>query len=255
MGAGQVEGKVALITGAATGIGFTTAQLFAAEGARVVIADMNDAAGEQAAASIIEAGGEARFVHADISDASQVAGMLASTVERFGRIDIAVNNAAVRSDETPVANLDQASWDRLMSIVLTGTTLCVKQELRTMIEQGAGGAIVNITSGTAHRALAGTASYSAAKAGLEVITRVAAVENASHGIRVNSVAPGLVNTPLLTATLTASGMSATEAAAGLNLMNRFADPMEIANAILWLASDKASFVTGTTLHVDGGYTA
>lgn len=251
----ELEGKVALITGAAMGVGFATAQLFASEGARVAVADMNAEAGAIAVAEIVAAGGDGFFVKADISDPDLVSHMISATVAHYGRIDIAVNNAAIRSDDKPLVDLDMVYWDKLMSISLTGTALCMREELRQMVAQGTGGSIVNITSGIAHRAFAGTSTYSAAKGGVEIMTRIAAVENAAHRIRVNSVAPGVINTKLAAESLAASGLRAEDVAKGVNLLNRFAEPVEIANAILWMASDRASFVTGTTLHVDGGYTA
>lgn len=256
MSNGQLEGKVALITGGAMGVGLATAQLFVREGARVAIVDMNREAGIAAASGIGDgAGGSAFFVQADISDPDAVQNMVAATVARFGRLDIAINNAAIRSDDKQVVDLDTAYWAKLMGVALTGTALCIREELRQMVAQGSGGSIVNITSGVAHRAFTGTGTYSAAKGGIEAITRVAAVENAAHKIRVNAVAPGVVNTKLVADGLAASGLKAEDVAKGVNLLNRFAEPEEIANAILWIASDKASFVTGTTLHADGGYTA
>ena len=247
-----LEGKVAIVTGAAMGMGEATARLFAEAGARVVVADFNDEKGQAVAASIGEA---AHFVHVDISDGAQVEAMVAETVATFGRLDAAVNNAALTPDDKLVSEFDEQYWDRLMAVDLKGTALCLKYELRQMLAQGDGGSIINISSVSGFRPQPQNIAYVAAKHAVVGITKVAALENGPHNIRVNSVAPGAIDTPMLRGALEQFGFTPEEYAPQLSLLNRFGQAEEIAQASLWLASDASSYVTGTTLHVDAGYTS
>lgn len=248
-----LEGKVAIVTGAAMGMGEATAKLFAASGAKVVIADFNEEKGRAVAAAITQSGGVAHFVKVDISKSEQVQAMVKETVDTFGRLDVAVNNAALTPDDKPVADFDEDYWDRLMLVDLKGTALCLKYELRQMLAQGDGGSIINISSVSGFRPQPGNVAYVAAKHGVNGITKVAAMEYGPHQIRVNAVAPGAIDTPMLRGALEQFGLDPVTYAPQLSLLNRFAQPEEVAQASLWLASDQSSYVTGTTLHVDAGY--
>lgn len=248
-----LENKVAIVTGAAMGMGAATAVLFAEAGAKVVVADFNDEGGAETVASIVNAGGTASFVHVDISDAAQVEAMVAHAVATYGRLDVAINNAALTPDDKPVAEFDEAYWDRLIAVDLKGTALCMKYELRELLAQGEGGSIVNISSVSGFRPQPNNVAYVAAKHGVVGMTKVAAMENGSHNIRVNSVAPGAIDTPMLRGALEQFGFTAEEYAPQLSLLNRFGQAREIAQASLFLASDAASYITGTTVHVDAGY--
>lgn len=245
-----LDGKVAIVTGAAMGMGEATARLFAAAGAKVVVADFSDEKGAAVAESI---GAAAHFVHVDISDSSQVQALVAETVATFGTLDVAVNNAALTPDDKLASEFDEDYWDRLMAVDLKGTALCLKYELRQMIAQGHGGSIINISSVSGFRPQPQNIGYVAAKHAVVGITKVAAMENGPHGIRVNSVAPGAVDTPMLRGALEQFGLTPEEYAPQLSLLNRFGRAEEIAEASLWLASDASSYVTGTTIHADAGY--
>lgn len=249
-----LKGKVAIVTGAAMGMGEVTARLFADAGAKVVLADFNDDLGNEVTRSIAAAGREAAFVKVDVSNAEQVKRMVAFAVERFGRLDAAVNNAALKPDNAPVAEFDEAYWDRLMSVDLKGTALCMKYELAQMVSQGHGGSIINISSVSGFRPQPNTIAYVAAKHGVNGLTKNAAMEYGRHNIRVNAIAPGAIDTPMLKASLEEMGIDRGEFAAKLSVLGRFGQPEEVAQGSLWLASDASSFVTGTILFIDGGYT-
>lgn len=247
--------KVAIVTGAARGMGEATATLFAASGAHVVVADVDVTHGKAVADAIIARGHSAAFVHVDIGDSASVQAMVVETVSRFGRLDVAVNNAALTADDKPITDFDEEYWDRLINVDLKGTALCLKYELRQMIAQEHGGSIVNISSVSGFRPQANNIGYVAAKHGVVGITKVAALENGTHNIRVNCVAPGAIDTPMLRNALEQFGLDAAEFTSQISLLDRLGDAGEIAQASLWLASDAASYVTGTTLHVDAGYTS
>lgn len=249
-----LDSKVAIVTGAAMGMGEATARLFAEAKAKVIVADFNAEKGEAVAADIRESGGDARFVLVDISKADQVEAMVAKAVELYGRLDVAVNNAALTPDQNLVSEIDEDYWDRLMAVDLKGTALTLKYELRQLLAQGDGGSIINISSTSGFRVQPQTVAYNAAKHGVNALTKTAAIENGPHGIRVNSVAPGAVDTPMLQGAIEQFGLDPVEYPKQLSALHRFAQPREIAQASLWLASDAASYVTGTTIHVDGGYT-
>lgn len=249
-----LQGKVAIVTGAAMGMGEATARLFAAAAAKVVVADFNEDLGQKVAQSIVAAGAEAAFVKVDVSNAEQVKRMVAFAVERYGRVDAAVNNAALKPDNAPAAELDETYWDRLMSVDLKGTALCLKYELAQMVAQGGGGSIINISSVSGFRPQPNTIAYVAAKHGVNGLTKNAAMEYGRYNIRVNAVAPGAIDTPMLKASLEEMGLDRKEFAKKLSVLERFGQPDEVAQGSLWLASDASSFVTGSILFVDGGYT-
>lgn len=248
-----LQGKTAIVTGAAMGMGEATARLFAEAGANVVIADFNAEKGQAVADSINATGARALFVQVDISRSEDVQRMVAETVKEFGRLDVAVNNAALTPDNGLASEFDEDYWDRLMSVDLKGAALSMKYELQQMIAQGEGGSIINISSVSGFRPQPNNIAYVAAKHGVVGMTKVAAMENGQHNIRVNSVAPGAIDTPMLRGALEEFGLDEESYAPQLSLLNRFGQPREIAQASLWLASDASSYVTGTTIHADAGY--
>lgn len=250
-----LEGKVAIITGAAMGMGEATAKLFAEAKAKVVVADFNEEKGQAVVQAIKEAGGEGAFVKVDISQSEQVQAMVKFAVDTYGKLDAAVNNAAITPDDNLVSEFDEQYWARLMSVDMTGTALCMKYELQQMLKQGGGGSIINISSVSGFRPQPKNIAYVAAKHAVVGMTKVAALENGQYNIRVNSVAPGAIDTPMLRGALEQFGFTEEEYAPQLSLLNRFGQPREIAQASLWLASDASSYVTGTTIHVDAGYTS
>ncbi|MFJ5771769.1 SDR family NAD(P)-dependent oxidoreductase [Psychrobacillus sp. NPDC093180] len=250
-----LEGKVAIITGAAMGMGKATAKLFAEAKAKVVVADFNEEKGREVVEEIKANGGEATFVKVDISNSELVQNMIKETVATYGRLDVAVNNAALTPDDKLAADFDEDYFNKLISIDLTGTALCLKYELQQMLAQGEGGSIINISSVSGFRPQPKNIAYVAAKHAVVGMTKVAAMENGPHKIRVNSVAPGAIDTPMLRGALEQFGFTEEDYAPQLSLLNRFGQPEEIAQASLWLASDASSYVTGTTIHADAGYTS
>ena len=248
-----LEGRVAIVTGAAMGMGAATALLLARRGAKVVVADIDAKAGEASAARIKEAGGEARFVQCDVADEASVEAMVAATVEAFGRLDCAVNNAAITPDNLPIAEADMAAWDRVIAVDLRGVMLCLKYQIRQLLEQGEGGSIVNISSVSGVRPQPNNSAYVAAKHGVIGLTKTASLEYAPQNIRVNAVLPGAIDTPMLRGALETTGFTEGEFAPALSLFGRFGKPEEVAEASAWLCSDAASYVTGHSLAVEAGY--
>ncbi|OFW58708.1 MAG: hypothetical protein A2133_08330 [Actinobacteria bacterium RBG_16_64_13] len=254
------SGKVALVTGAASGIGRAGAQLFAREGARVIVTTgSNIAGGEETVESIKDAGGEAVFVKCDVSKEADVQAMVEKCVSLYGRLDYAFNNAGIGPDgkRVPVVNIVDCSediWDRTLDINLKGVFLCLKHEMRQMIKQGHG-AIVNTSSVGAVRPLPGFCAYNASKAGLNALTRTAAQEGAAHDVRVNTIMPGPTQNTLLFEYLTGTQPSARDDMERAVPLHRLAYPEDMAEAVVWLCSDVASFITGQCLSIDGGLTA
>jgi NAD(P)-dependent dehydrogenase (short-subunit alcohol dehydrogenase family) len=253
---GTLDGKVALVTGAASGIGRATALTFAREGAKLIIADMNEDGGQQTVHMITENGGEAVFVQVDVSSASQIEAMISKTLETYGRLDCSFNNAGTEGT-TMVSTIDykEEDWNRVLSINLTGVWLCMKYEIAQMLKQGGGGAIVNTASvaGLVGSRGAGSA-YAASKHGVVGLTKTAALEYAKQGIRVNCVCPGVIRTPMMERMLTRTPELEQQYIAA-EPIGRLGRPEEIAESVVWLCSDAASFVTGHTMTVDGGYVA
>jgi NAD(P)-dependent dehydrogenase (short-subunit alcohol dehydrogenase family) len=251
---GRLDDKVALITGAASGIGRVAAELFTAESARVAIADVVDADGEAAVAAITAAGGEAAFVHADVSDASQAEAMVDFAVDTFGRLDILYNNAGILpGDDAGTLETPEATWDRVLEVNLKGVWLGMKFGIPTLLASG-GGTIVNVSSLVA---LVGSAvpqiAYTASKGGVLAMTRETAVEYARQRIRANVLCPGPIDTPLMRQLMSDPAWAARRL---VHIpMGRPGKPEELARAALFLASDDSSFMTGATLVVDGGITA
>jgi NAD(P)-dependent dehydrogenase (short-subunit alcohol dehydrogenase family) len=252
----SLQGKVALVTGGGSGIGRETALAFGRAGSKVVVADRNAGAGEQTTRLIADTGGDATFVACDVSKSGEVEAMINRCVAVYGRLDCAHNNAGVSGSggatRGPTADYSEESWDALMSVNLKGVWLCMKYELQQMLSQG-GGAIVTPASIAGLVGIAGNIGYVASKHGVVGLTRAAALEYASRNVRVNAVCPGYIDTPLIEAL---TNDAATRAVIeSRHPQGRLGTPSEVADAVLWLCSDAASFVNGHTLTVDGGYVA
>ena len=244
----RFTGKVAFVTGAASGIGRAAAVAFAAEGAHVAILDRSEDALQQTAEAVRSAGGEVLAIACDVSSPDQVESAVARTVEAFGRLDIAFNNAGVENKAAPVHEIDLAEWDRILGINLRGTFICMKNELAQMVAQGSG-VVINTSSGAGIRGVAGGAAYAASKHAIIGLTRSAALDYAKHNIRVNAVLPGNIETPMMDR-FTGGDI---QKAIDLEPVGRLGKPEEIAEAVLWMASDLGGFVTGASTVVDGGW--
>ncbi|MGZ8291047.1 MAG: SDR family oxidoreductase [Telluria sp.] len=246
-------GKVVLVTGAAAGIGRAAALSFGRAGACVVVADTSVDGGHATAAMIVEAGGKALFVQCNVTRENEVEALVDKTVSYYGRLDCAFNNAGIEEEHQPLAEAGEAMYDRIMDVNVKGTWLCMKYELRQMLKQG-GGNIVNTASIAGLAGAPMRAIYAASKHAVVGMTKTAAAEYGRQGIRINSVCPGLVDTPMLARAIKRQpehGVKLTEASA----IGRMGQAAEIAEAAMWLCSEHASFVTGHQLAVDGGLTA
>lgn len=253
--AGKFEGKVALVTGAASGMGRATSVAFAEAGAAVLVADVDTVGGEETALMITTAGGSAQFVASDVSNAAAVEAMVAAAVRAFGRLDCAVNNAAIENESVSFADADDDNFDRIIAINLKGVYLCMKHEIRQMLSQRSGGTIVNLGSTNSFRPQPHQTAYTASKHAVIGLTRSAAIDHAADGIRVNAVCPGAIDTPMLRAAMAKRGRDPVATAEKLSGLGRFGETSEIAKAVLWLSSDDSSFTVGHALAVDGGYLA
>lgn len=245
-------GKVAIVTGAATGIGRATALAFAKAGAQVVVADVAVTEAEETAHLIETSGGRAIFLRTDVSKTDDVEAMVKAAVTTFGRLDCAFNNAGVGSGGPAIDQTSEEDWDRTIAVNLKGVWLCLKHECIQMLRQG-GGAIVNTASTMGVVSGPGLSAYSSAKSGVIGLTRSVALDYARQGIRVNAVCPGGIGQTAMTARPEA--LAAMEQMAQATPMGRLGNPVEIADAVLWLCSAQASYVTGQALTVDGGFTA
>jgi NAD(P)-dependent dehydrogenase (short-subunit alcohol dehydrogenase family) len=251
--AGLLQGRSALVTGGASGIGRATALALAREGARVLVCDVDDAGAAEVAREIEASSGEARALRADVTHEEDVRAAVRAAVDAFGRLDCAVNNAGITGAGGLVHQLSLEDWTRTLSINLTGVFLCMKHEIPVMQEQG-GGAIVNMASGAGVIAVPGLSPYCASKHGVLGLTKTAALENARTGVRVNAVCPGSTDTPMLRAAM-ARDPRMEKLILGSTPSGRLALPEEVAEAAVWLCSDRASFVNGDTMLVDGGAVA
>jgi len=252
--AGMFENKVALVTGAGSGIGRQAALNFARHGAKVVAADIAEDGGNETVAMIKKAGGEAIFFKADVSKAADVQAMVNKTIEAFGGLDFAFNNAGIEGPSVEnFYEYSEEAFDRLISINLKGVFLSMKYELPIMIKQGKG-VIVNTSSIAGLVGLPGMPGYSAAKFGVIGMTKAAAVQHSKQGVRINAVCPGVIRTPMIDR-LTGKNPAAEAAYAAGHPIGRMGEPEEIGDAVVYLCSDAASFITGVALPVDGGWTA
>ncbi|WP_329024221.1 SDR family NAD(P)-dependent oxidoreductase [Streptomyces sp. NBC_00690] len=251
----DIKNRVVIVTGGGSGIGAETSRLLAERGAKIVVTDISET-GEEITKSIRQAGGEATFIRADISVAEEAEALVAKTLEHYGRLDGAFNNAGVEQAATPLHELTPAQWDRAIRVDLTGVFYSLKYQIAAMLESGTRGSIVNTASSLGQVAIPNASEYVAAKHGVIGLTRAAAADYGQHGIRINAVLPGIVQTPLiarLSEDPTFSGMF--DALRQRHLLGRFAKANEIGEAVHWLLSDSSEFVTGAAIPVDGGYLA
>src|SRR5215470_492016 len=245
-----LENKVALITGGTTGIGRDTAVLFAKEGAKVAFTGRRETEAQQTLELVRGAGGDGLFLKSDVSKAADVQSAVQKTVEKYGRLDVAFNNAGVEGVWVPLAEQTEENWDYVHGINLKGVWLCLKYEVQQMLKQGGGGAIVNMSSVAGLIGAAGAGVYIASKHGVLGLTKTAALEYAANGIRVNAVCPAVIETAMAERAFGDPAVS--KRMLSLHPLGRFGKPMEVAEAVLWLCSDKSSFTTGQYLGIDGG---
>lgn len=251
--------RSAVVTGGSGGMGRAISLAFAAAGARVVVADLNEAGGRETVEQVRATGGRAAFVRADVSQAQDVTAMVAAAVELHGGLDFAVNAAAIEFEVDYLADLADEDFDRMIAINLRSVFLCMKHEINAMLSSGSAAAgraaIVNIASTNSYRPQPHQSAYTASKFGVLGITKSAAVDYAPRGIRINAICPGAIDTPMLRGAIEKRGRDPQEVAGRLSLNGRFGTPDEIAAAALWLCSSASSFTIGHALAVDGGYLA
>jgi NAD(P)-dependent dehydrogenase (short-subunit alcohol dehydrogenase family) len=249
----ELAGKVALVTGGTSGIGRDTAVLFAKEGAKVVVTGRREAEGKETLEMMRAAGGDGLFLKGDVAKAAEVEMMVQKTVEKFGRLDIAFNNAGIEGNWVPLVEQSEEDWDRVIDINLKGTWLCLKYEIRQMVKQSGGGTIVNMSSVAGWIGSAGAATYCASKHGVLGLTKAAALENAKDGIRVNAVCPAVIETAM--AERAFADPAVNKFVLSQHALGRFGKPTEISEAVLWMCSERSSFMTGQSLILDGGFLA
>ncbi|MBP6180388.1 SDR family oxidoreductase [Flavobacterium sp.] len=245
------KNKVAIVTGGSSGIGKATALVFAKKGAKVVVVDWLE--NKETVNFIKEMGGEAIFIKCDVSKNADVKAMVAETIATFGRLDYAFNNAGIEGISAPTQDCTEENWDKTIGVNLKGIWLCMKYEIPEILKQGKG-VIVNCASVAGLVGFAGLPAYVASKHGVVGLTKTTALECAKLGIRVNAVCPGVIQTPMIDR-LIGNSKEAVEQFTGLEPVGRFGQPEEIANAVVWMCSDEASFVTGHAMAVDGGFVA
>lgn len=248
----EFDGKVALVTGAASGIGESIAHLYAQLGAKVVVSDIDDPGGQETVRAIQEAGGDALYMHADVSKPEDCMKLVGEALARYDRLDFACNNAGIGGEQNPLAQLSLEGWNRTISINLSGVFYCMRYEIQAMLKNG-GGSIVNMASILGQVGFAGAGAYVSAKHGVVGLTQTAALEYSRLGIRVNAVGPAFIRTPMIEGVIADPG--ATESLTAAHPIGRLGQPQEVAELVIWLTSDKASFVTGNYYPADGGYLA
>jgi len=252
--AGIFDGKVAIVTGAGSGIGQACAIAYAREGARVVVSDIQEDSGQQTVRMISDSGGESFFFKADVSISKEVREMIKAAVEKYDRLDLACNNAGIGGPSAPTGEYPEDGWNKVIAINLTGVWLCMRYEIPEMLRTG-GGAIINMASILGRVGFVGSPAYVAAKHGVLGLTKAAAIEYATRNIRINAVCPGFIYTPLLEKAGMARGTELYSTISNMHPVKRMGTSEEVASAVIWLSSPQASFVTGESLLVDGGYTA
>jgi NAD(P)-dependent dehydrogenase (short-subunit alcohol dehydrogenase family) len=248
-----LEGKVGLVTGGTSGIGRDTAILFAKAGVKVVVAGRREPEGQETIELVRSAGGDGLFVKTDVSKAAEVEELIQKTVDKFGRLDIAFNNAGIEGVWVPIVNQSEKDWDRTIGINLKGVWLCLKYEIRQMLKQDGGGAIVNMASISGLMGSVGAGAYSASKHGVVGLTKTAALETARSGIRINAVCPAAIETSMAERLFGVPEVH--KYVLGCHPIGRFGRPAEVAEAVVWMCSDRASFMTGQSLVLDGGFLA
>ncbi|MGE5642369.1 MAG: glucose 1-dehydrogenase [Byssovorax cruenta] len=248
----EFDGKVALVTGASSGIGRSTAILYAKYGAHVVVSDVDAHGGEETVEMINQAEGKAIFVRTDVSKFDECQSLVQQTMDRFGRLDFACNNAGIGGEPNPVAEMSEEAWNRVISINLSGVFYCMHHEIKAMLQNG-GGSIVNMSSILGQVGFAGSSAYVSTKHGILGLTRTAALEYSKAGVRVNAVGPAFIVTPMIQGITADPNVEKMLVAA--HPIGRLGQPEEVAELVIWLSSDKASFVSGGYYPVDGGYLA